>query len=61
VAAAVALFSFSSQNPDELPITENEELTILLGQCDEVTLLLKVRPGWGANLGSFGYFLPLYR
>ena len=42
VVTAVALFNFSSQNPDELPITENEELTILMGQCDEEGWLMAV-------------------
>ena len=41
-APAVALFNFSSQNPDELPISENEELSILLGQCDKEGWLMAV-------------------
>ncbi len=45
-ATAVALFNFSSQNPDELAISENEELTILLGQCDE--------EGWLMAMNSRG-------
>ena len=46
VATAIALFTFSSQNPDELAIIENEELTILLGQCDE--------EGWLMAMNSRG-------
>lgn len=32
---AVALYSFSSQNTDELTVEENEEVSVLLGECDE--------------------------
>jgi hypothetical protein len=46
VGTAIALFTFTSQNPDELAITENEELTILLGQCDE--------EGWLMAMNSKG-------
>ena len=38
----MALFNFTSQNPDELPISENEELTIIMGQCDEEGWLMAV-------------------
>jgi hypothetical protein len=50
VAIAVALFTFNSQNPDELAITENEELTILLGQCDEEGWLMAIN-----SKGEKGY------
>lgn len=49
-ASAVALFNFSSQNPDELPISENEELSILLGQCDEEGWLMAIN-----SKGERGY------
>lgn len=39
---AVALFDFTSQNPDELDVVENEEVTILMGQCDEDGWLMAV-------------------
>ena len=50
VAIAVALFTFNSQNPDELAIIENEELTILLGQCDEEGWLMAIN-----SKGEKGY------
>ena len=49
-APAVALFNFSSQNPDELPISENEELSIQLGQCDKEGWLMAVN-----SKGARGY------
>ncbi len=41
-ATAIALFNFSSQNPDELAISENEEVTILMGHCDEEGWLMAI-------------------
>ena len=31
---AVALYNFESQNQDELTVTENEEVTVLLGKSN---------------------------